>query len=26
VSLSLQITHEGETLNLFQQVHVSNVP
>ncbi len=26
VSLSLQITHEGETISLFQQVHVANVP
>lgn len=26
VSLSLQITNEGETLSLFHQVHVSNVP
>jgi MSHA biogenesis protein MshO len=26
VSLSIQITHQGETINLFQQVHVSNVP
>jgi MSHA biogenesis protein MshO len=26
VSMSIQITHQGETINLFQQVHVSNVP
>jgi MSHA biogenesis protein MshO len=26
VSLSIQITHEAETISLFQQVHVTNVP
>lgn len=26
VSMSIQITHQGETISLFQQVHVSNVP
>ena len=26
ISLSIQITHEGETISLFQQVHVPNVP
>lgn len=26
VSLSIQITNEGETISLFQQVHVPNVP
>jgi MSHA biogenesis protein MshO len=26
VSIALQIFHDGETISLFQQVHVSNVP
>jgi MSHA biogenesis protein MshO len=26
VSMSIQLTYQGEAINLFQQVHVSNVP